>query len=81
MASMMFDGKRGVKDEVLHLSHPSGQVMMTSSKASLAPEAVETVTEGFWLLWCFDTIPVTLVLSWRSTEDNAALAILPSISL
>ena len=51
MALMMFEGKRGVNDEVLRLSHPSGQVKMTSSKASLAPEAVETDTEGFWWLW------------------------------
>ena len=81
MALMMFEGKRGVNDEVLRLSHPRGQVTMTSSKASLAPEAVETDTEGFWWLWCFDTISETFVLSWRSTQDNAALAILPSISL
>ena len=48
MALRMFEGKRGVNDEVLRLSHPSGQVTMTSSKASLAPEAVVTVTEVSW---------------------------------
>lgn len=81
MALRMFEGKRGVNDEVLRLSHPSGQVTMTSSKANLAPEAVVTDTEVFWWLFCFDAIAMTFVLSWRSTQDNAALAILPSTSL
>ncbi len=81
MALRIFEDKRGVNDEVLRLSHPSGQVTMTSSKVSLAPEAVVTDTEGFWWLWCSDAIAVTFVLSCRSTQDNAALAILPSTSL
>ena len=81
MALRIFEGKKGVNDDVLRLSHPSGQVTITSSKASLAPEPVVTDTEGFWWLWCFDAIAVTFVLSWRSTQDNAALAILPSTSL
>ena len=81
MALRMFEGKRGVNDEVLRLSQPSGQVTMTSSKASLAPEAVVTVTEVSWWLWCFDAIAVTFVSSWRSTQDKAALAILPRTSL
>ncbi len=81
MAFRIFEGKMGVKDEVLRLSHPSGQVTMTSSKVNLAPEAVVTDTEVFWWLWYFDAIAVTFVLSWRSTRDNAASAILPSTSL
>lgn len=67
MALRIFEGKVGVNEVVLRLSHPSGQVMMTSSKVSLAPEAVVTDTEVFWSLRRFDATAVTFVLSWRST--------------
>ena len=67
IALRIFEGKVGVNEVVLRLSHPSGQVTMTSSKVSLAPEAVVTDTGVIWSLWRSDAIAVTFVLNWRST--------------
>ena len=40
-----------MNDEVFRLSHPSGQVTITSSKSRLVPEAILTDTEVLERLW------------------------------